>query len=745
MCTYIIKCLHLASKEIRHLTLPSLILLLSIQSPASWFKPVISQHFSIISPANSTPLERVYLPDQGVLPDNYKGVWRGSAVQVNPNTSWTISLSLADGRVGTLVGSAGYPSIGCGAELNLQSVNADSIELLEDVTYGPCWDQGIITLTPNPDSTLHYEWRSPDGISYATGSISKVSTSQSDLPSNYTGVWKGSAVQVNPNASWPILMTLSNGGIGTIVGIAGFAPYRCGAELSLLTVNQDSIELLEDVTYGPCWDLGTITLTPTGPDTLEYRWRSPDGVSSALGSVIRVNDIITDPLYPEQWGLHKINIAQAWEETRGSESVVIAVIDTGVDYTHSELDGSKTLTDTDYDYQNNDDDARDDQGHGTHVAGIAAAETFNGQGIAGVCPLCRILPLKVGSDAWEAGAQVGNAIRYATDQGSSVINLSLGSRVCLSEVADAVNYAYERGVVLVAGSGKPCPVRVSLLEESIGVFYPARFERVIAIGASDRYDTRASFSPYGDSLDLLAPGVDILSTYLRGRYAYLSGTSMATPLVTGTAGLLLSRNPALTPAQVQDILQRSADDLATSGWDAETGWGRLNANQALSAEVVTVDPAPPATCPAPIVGAPQDHAAEELITLYTRLRDDVLSQSYVGQSYTRLYDEHGVELAQILITATGLRDRTAQFLTNAAEEFGSLLPSATVSTTLTQALYDEADALVTDLANAGDEDFQMQIQQVWADMRLDDYIGQDSRSIWEELKTVRIYLPLASR
>jgi PA14 domain len=227
--------------------------------------------------------------NQTSLPNEYIGIWSGSAVQYNPNMSWTISLALIGGSNGTIIGTVGFPSVRCGAELTLLEVNSGSVKLLEDITYGPCWDMGIITLSPVDNYTLDYIWNSPDGSSYAVGSVTRKNSNKVDLPSEYLGVWKGYAVQVNPDVQWPILMTLSSGELGSVVGIAGFAPYRCGAELSLLNINPDSVELLEDVTYGPCWDLGTITLTPNADGTLKYEWQSPDNVSHALGSVTKVS------------------------------------------------------------------------------------------------------------------------------------------------------------------------------------------------------------------------------------------------------------------------------------------------------------------------------------------------------------------------------------------------------------------------------------------------------------------------
>ncbi len=479
-----------------------------------------------------------------------------------------------------------------------------------------------------------------------------------------------------------------------------------------------------------------------------------DGLADVIGfadagvnvSKVCTYDISNDPLVCKQWALDRINVKQAWTYSQGSSNIVIAVIDSGVDYTHVDLSDGKVLISNDKDYVNNDSDAQDDNGHGTHVAGIAAANTNNAQGIAGICPSCPILPIKV----LNAGGQgrpedVANAIVYSTDQGAKIINLSLGSGSCTDELANAVNYAYNHNVLLVAAAGNACPVRVALGLESFEVNFPAKFERVIAVAATDINDNRASFSSHGSALDISAPGIEIFSTYLNGGYKNLDGTSMAAPMVAGTVGLLLSQNPLLSSAQVQDILQRSAIDINSSGWDDQTGWGRLDAAQAMNTLPISVNPAPAAICPVNSIESDHNSGTEELLTLYMRLRDEVLLSSTLGQRYTGLFYEYGPELANILLTNPTLLDRASQFLQNASDEFDSLLSDSVDNTILSQELYNEANALINDIVDVSDQEFRLQMLQVWEEMELDKYVGQDTRVIWEEMQKEEVYLPMITR
>jgi PKD repeat protein len=481
----------------------------------------------------------------------------------------------------------------------------------------------------------------------------------------------------------------------------------------------------------------SVKLTVSGPGGSDTKIRSNYvTVSSAPPP--------NDPLFSQQWYLSKIDILGAWSRTKGSSDVVIAVIDTGVDYNHVDLGGGKTLTTNDRDYVTPDEDAMDNHGHGTHVAGIAAANTNNGQGIAGICPQCRILPLKTANIAGTARiTDTASAIRYATDQGASVINLSLTGDNCTPDLADAVNYAYERHVVLVAAAGDACPVKVALGWETFDVGYPALFERVIAVGATQEFDWRAVWSAYGPSLDISAPGYSILSTKLGGGYERRDGTSQAAPMVAGVAGLIRSKNPLLTPTQVQKILETAADDIDSPGWDQYTGWGRLNASRALATTIGPVSSVPPVSCSTSLSSSSGIRTSEDnLISLYRQLRDEVLLSSTVGQEYVKDYYRYSPELVAILLTDSNMRTRTAQFLDHAAPAFRSLLPNSIEEVALTQVLYDEADGLVRDLANAGSPEFRDKTLQTWQDLSLDEHIGQTATEIWEQMQLNPVYLPI---
>ncbi|MEW5959707.1 MAG: S8 family serine peptidase, partial [Chloroflexota bacterium] len=226
----------------------------------------------------------------------------------------------------------------------------------------------------------------------------------------------------------------------------------------------------------------------------------------------------------------------------------------------------------------------DEHGHGSHVAGIAAASGNNGKGIAGVSWQAKIMPVKV-LDKWGHGDtyNLSQAIRYAADNGAQIINMSLGGG-CGSgwpDVEDAVNYALSKGVLLVAASGNNGISSISC---------PAALNGVMAVGATTSDDQRAGYSNYGSGLDVVAPGSSIYSTYLGGGYTTMTGTSMATPHVAGLAALLWSFVPSYTDSQVRDALQNTVDDLGTAGWDQYFGYGRINARRALESVSLQTQP-----------------------------------------------------------------------------------------------------------------------------------------------------------
>ncbi len=278
-----------------------------------------------------------------------------------------------------------------------------------------------------------------------------------------------------------------------------------------------------------------------------------------------------DPLVAQQWALPIIQAFDAWHITTGGE-VVIAILDTGVSITHPDLEG-KVLPG--YNAIQNNSHVEDDNGHGTAVAGLIAASTNNQQGIAGMCWGCRILPVKV-LNARGGGddASVSRGVRWAVDNGAQIINMSLGGSRESQTLREAIAYAFQQGVLIVASSGND-------RHNGNPINYPAAYPEVIAVGATGTSDTIAGFSNTGDYIMIAAPGVNLWTTTLDGGYGAPNGTSFASSYVAGTAALVFTLRPDLRHEDVICILQASADDKGPPGKDPEYGWGRLNAFRAV--------------------------------------------------------------------------------------------------------------------------------------------------------------------
>ena len=297
-----------------------------------------------------------------------------------------------------------------------------------------------------------------------------------------------------------------------------------------------------------------------------------------------------DPYWSSLWNMRIIKADKAWDTYKGSLSVVIAIADTGVDYTHPDL--AAHYKSGGYDWVNNDADPKDDYGHGTHCAGIAGAVMDNSVGVAGVGQSA-IWAEKVlnngGSGYWD---WIANGITHATDNGVNVISLSLGGTGYSSLLESACAYAWNHGVVIVAAAGN------NNMNIDTTPFYPASYSTVIAVSATDSNDQKASFSNYGTKVELAAPGVSVYSTMptyhvtmndmgYSMNYDYMSGTSMACPHVAGLAALVKGYNTSMTNSQIRDKLHTAVDDLGTPGKDIYFGYGRINAQKALAA------PSPP--------------------------------------------------------------------------------------------------------------------------------------------------------
>ncbi len=322
-----------------------------------------------------------------------------------------------------------------------------------------------------------------------------------------------------------------------------------------------------------------------------------------------------DPLFSSQWGLYTVHAQEAWDVTRGlavigpdTILIPIAIIDTGCEMTHPDLapslwtntgeiagnglddDGNGFIDDIhgwDFvdapsfpsggDYLVRDNDPSDEMGHGTTMAGISGAVLNNGLGVAGLAPGCPLMILRAGNmDGYLQEDDVASAIMYALDNGARIVNMSFGDTESSPMLENVITYASQGGLLMVAASGN---------FGTNGIIYPAAFGPVLCVGALNQSGERASFSSYGTSLDLMAPGSSIVSTLMYAGYGTFqggSGTSFAAVFASAAAGLVLSQHPEWDPAMVISALKSSCDDLGDPGWDPQTGQGILRADKAVN-------------------------------------------------------------------------------------------------------------------------------------------------------------------
>lgn len=298
------------------------------------------------------------------------------------------------------------------------------------------------------------------------------------------------------------------------------------------------------------------------------------------------------------WNLKRVRVPGAWGITEGRSDVVVAVLDTGFMLDHPNLAGAWTDAKSNFVDPGHEDDpsvldpTHELARHGTHVAGIIGARAGAGE-VIGVAPGVKLMPVKVlGDDGSGSLATVADAIRWATDRGANVINLSLGSSSASSYMDDAIQYAHDHGVVIVAAAGNG--------GSDTPIQYPARNENVIAVGAVDASDVRAGFSSIGKELDVMAPGTlayaadtsrGIYSTIVNSAgspdYGYMSGTSMAAPHISGLVALMMSAG-ITGPDNILSLLKSTAVDLGPRGFDSEYGYGRVDAFAATALPLVQV-------------------------------------------------------------------------------------------------------------------------------------------------------------
>ncbi len=304
-----------------------------------------------------------------------------------------------------------------------------------------------------------------------------------------------------------------------------------------------------------------------------------------------------DPFYVDntQYGPQIIDAPAAWDITMGDGSLIVAVADTGFNYSHEDLQGMLWVNPGEIPGNGIDDDNNgyiddvngwntysgnntiwDGNSHGSHVSGSIGAITNNGIGMAGMANVT-IMPIKVFSDggggSWEA---IVESLYYAADNGASTYNISGGGGGGTGDLDDAVDYAYNAGLPVVCAAGN---------YNSSSNFFPAAYTNAIAISGTDRYDDRYGSSNYGSWIDVAAPAVDVYSceNNSSNAYGYKTGTSMACPHACGLTALCLYVDPSLTPDDIRALLRDNADDLGSSGFDIWFGYGRINAARTLQA------------------------------------------------------------------------------------------------------------------------------------------------------------------
>jgi subtilisin family serine protease len=327
-------------------------------------------------------------------------------------------------------------------------------------------------------------------------------------------------------------------------------------------------------------------------------------------NIVTVNETPNDPYfssygswgqaYDDLWGIKAINSSTAWDTSTGA-GMVVAVVDTGLDYNHADItanvwtnpgeiagngiddDKNGYIDDTrGWNFVANTNNPMDDNGHGTHVSGTIAATGENGIGVIGVAFHAQVMPVKAfDSTGASTDSILANAMAYAANNGADVINCSWGGEGTSQTLQEAVDYAYNLGAVIVAAAGNN--------SADASTFYPAAFWDVITVSALDSNKTLASFSNFGTKVDVAAPGVGILSLRASGTdlgtvvgddYLVLNGTSMAAPHVSGTAALILAANPGYSNEDVRQAMRVSATDIGDTGFDSLYGYGLVNASGA---------------------------------------------------------------------------------------------------------------------------------------------------------------------
>lgn len=370
--------------------------------------------------------------------------------------------------------------------------------------------------------------------------------------------------------------------------------------------DQTALEHANDASVvGQVADLGVKVLAvPVGAEqhVIDALQRSGKVQYAELDGLAQATMTPNDPEWSQQWGLSKMNVPTVWDTTTGTSSVVVADLDTGVDGTQPDLQGKLVAG---WNFISNTASPADDNGHGTATAGVIGAVTNNAAGIAGTCPLCLVMPVKVlDSSASGSWSGIANGITWATDHGARILNMSLSSTSDTSTLHSAVQYAASHGAIVVGSAGNngnSTPV------------YPAAYPEALSVAGTTSSDGLYSWSDYGSWVNIAAPGCTY-ATRVGGSYSSFCGTSASAPFVSGVLGLMLSAQPSAS----MDTLVQRLESTATSIGSA-VQYGRVDAAAAMSAAGGQGTPAPsPSPTPSPTSSASTTTSASFGGTLTTR-------------------------------------------------------------------------------------------------------------------------------
>lgn len=469
----------------------------------------------------------------------------------------------------------------------------------------------------------------------------------------------------------PLVLALG-AALATIVGSAGAADFSDGvnqyARGRILVEARaglagDDLEKILKVHGGKRRKIGQSNLNvvelPVGASeaqVVEQLRRNPALKHVELDRRVKSTMAVTDPYIGSEWHIPKIGASSAWDTTQGA-GVTIAILDSGVDGTHPDLAPNLVAG---YNMYSNNTDTADVCGHGTAVAGSAAARTNNGVGVAGVAGQAKIMPIRVAYyDSASGGcyaytSTIANGITWAADHGARIANVSYGPLAGSATIQSAANYMKSKGGLVFVSAGN------NGVDENI-----TPTTSLIAISATDSNDNKASWSSYGSFVSLASPGAGIWTTSKGGIYQGWNGTSFASPVAAGVAALMMAANPALDGAKIEQALFSTAVDLGTAGRDSYFGYGRVNAAAAVNAVKVA---APVADTQAPTSAITSPAASSSVSGIVTV---NVAASDNVGVDHVEL-KANGTVIGTDISSPFGFSWNTA----NAANGMATLVATA---------------------------------------------------------------------